>query len=190
MGWEKSSLEQQEGTRGLELVVEQRPFVGGWFVMLFCTMMASFCLPFLGQPDWLPGSMAFFVGGFPVMFAALQFRRPAVLTLTPVSLRIEAWTGWPARPQTTTWPLDRTHLSHRPVFHLNGLKLHGLTVEADGTCSVQGLACTTEELDQIVALVENRRDHARARTGDGEAEVPEALQKFLRTAPTNAQTTG
>ena len=60
-----------------------------------------------------------------------------------------------------------------------------------GSCSMNmngknGLACTTEELEQIVALVESRRDDARARTGDGETEVPADLKKFLRTT----QTTG
>ncbi|HCH62592.1 MAG: hypothetical protein CL927_11855 [Deltaproteobacteria bacterium] len=180
MGWEKSSLEQQEGARGLQLVVEQRPFVGGWFHIVFISMLVAFFLPIVAVPDWFGACIAYFVACFPMMWLALLLRRSAILTITPVSLRIDAWTGLPARPQTTTWPLDRLSLDHDAVFNFNGLTLHALTVEADDTDSVQGLACTTEELEQIIALVERRGDHARALTGDGEAEVPEALRKFLR----------
>ena len=178
MAYEQASLEQQQSRGNLVLVFEQRPLVVGWFELGFAAMLLSFLSVFFTGNVL---GLAVFVGFFPLMFGAAVVRRPAALTLTPVSLRVSGWTGWPARPGGATFALDQVSLHHEPAFQLNSLVLHKLVVTDDAQVrSFPGLVCTTEELAQVIALVEARRAHARELVGDGEAEVPEALRKFLR----------
>jgi hypothetical protein len=178
MTYEQASLTQQESRGNLALVLEQRPLVVGWFELGFAAMMLAFVSVFFTGN--LLG-LVVFAGFFPVMFGAVMVRRPASLTLTPVSLQVSAWAGWPARPAGASFALDQVSLRHEAAFQLNSLILHKLIIsDGEQERTVPGLVCTTEELEQVIALIETRRAHARELVGDGEAEVPEALRKFLR----------
>ncbi len=184
MIYEQPSLEQQNTTGNLELVLEQRVFVGGWDVLAVGCIFLSFVSILFTGIIGVVAFMAIFIAIMVLLGGALSFRRPAVLTLSPVSLRVRAWTGWPARPQETTFALDQATVRHTVSVQINHRCLYQLIVsDSAQEKKIQGLACTTEELKQIVALVEQRRDHASALVGDGAAEVPEALRKFLAAVP-------
>lgn len=183
---EAPSLEQHHAGGALELVLEQRPFLGGWWTLVGYSQVIAFLLFFLAvfHPSPPPGLwwlLAWFVAAMFVHLAGNRFRRPARLTVTPTVLSVEACTGRLAWPRTVVLSLDRIVLEHARTVSVEERKLHQLTLtDGEHTCTVPGLACTTEELDRVRAVVSAAADHARAVQGDGEAEVPAALRGFLR----------
>lgn len=178
---EEPSLEQHHAGGTLELVLEQRPFAGGWFQLSFLTMMLSFVsVLFTGQ---LLG-LGVFAAGFPIVFVGMKLRRPVRLTVTPTAVRLEAWMGWLALPKTAVFSLGRVALQHQGNFDYYGRLLHQLTLtDGEQEHTVQGLACTAEELEGVRQLLDEAADHARAVQGRGGAEVPAALRGFLRATP-------
>ncbi len=165
-------------------MLEQRPYVGGWHVLVFWSQMITFLA---GCFDWTLGSplvplfgIGWCVAAFGVHGVGTKVRRPARLTVIPTVLTVTACTGWLAWPRTVALSLDRVTLEHTRVGNYS----RQLTL-TDGvhTCTVPGLVCTPTELERVRAVLSAAADHARSVQGEGEAEVPAALRGFLRAKP-------
>ena len=195
---EPPSLEQHHAGGTLELVLEQRPYLGGWVrlvswsqaialllvvsSMLLDGLLTSLLGSFYGVLLGL--GCGWFVISFFLHLHGMGLRRPARLTATPTVLSVEACMGWLALPQTVLLSLDRVALEHKNHEDDKEKELRQLTLtDGEHTCTVPGLACTTAELERVRAVLSAAADHARSVQGEGEAEVPAPLRGFLRAPP-------
>lgn len=181
---EGPSLEEHHAGGTLELVLEQRPYVGGWHVLVLWSQVITFFAGWFDLTLGFPLLPVFGIGwtaaAFGVHGVGTRVRRPARLTVTPTVLTVTAWTGWLAWPRTVALSLDRVTLEHTRV----GNYPRQLTLtDGEHTCTVPGIVCTPTELERVRAVLSAAADHARSVQGEGEAEVPAPLRGFLRATP-------
>lgn len=179
---ERPSFERVDDLGHVELSAEQRPLLG-WavamhlsvFVIVPAAMLAG--LSIITVPFFFLAILGFMVG--------LSWRRRARFQLTPTSLRVDAWAGRLGRPVRVTLPLESLEVSFESTSRVNERPVYRLSLASAGIdpVDIRGLACTGEELEQFQRAVAASAVHARARHGEGEAEIPAALRRMQQAEP-------
>lgn len=175
MSKERSSLEVEAGFNQLELRIEQRPLVG-WAVLAH---VSTFLFVFAAIPLGLLGfAMLWGLAAAALFVVGLMWKRPVRFRLGPNVLIVDGWTGLLARPRLLRLPLEGLRIEHRTSGSVNNRRVHRLILQSpEGGRGIRlgGLACSTGDLDRLVAEVADAQDAARSRIGAGEQEVPAVL---------------
>lgn len=187
------SLSSQETGHGLELVVRQAPFVRAGLPMIPVFLGATAGLAGLLWNS-LPSSafeqtigIVFAVSLVLCVIATVAIRtfvyarqHTARFTVTPVSLRVRAWMGSPRRLQTHDLPLQGLTLRYQQTPKSDP-PVYSLILRSTSHLTVPGLQCTTKDLEALIEAIWNQRARARARMGDGVAEIPAELRELVQT---------